>query len=103
MLLDYPWPGNVRELQNAIEHAFVHCRSDTILPEHLPESIHDDQKSVADLALLSDNPLNEAERQVILRILEESDWDQTKAMNRLKISRTTLWRRMHKYGIDGTR
>jgi len=103
LLLDYPWPGNVRELQNAIEHAFVHCRSDTILPEHLPEDIYREQISIADLALLSDNPLKEAERQVILRILGESDWDQTKAMNRLKISRTTLWRRMRKYEIDGTR
>ena len=101
LMLDYLWPGNVRELENAIEHAFVHCRSDTILPEHLPESIHRTQKSVAELALLSDNPLDEAERQVILKILEETNWDQVKAMNRLKISRTTLWRKMHKYKIDG--
>ncbi len=102
LLLDYPWPGNVRELENAIEHAFVHCRSDTILPEHLPESIHRAQKSVADLAMLSDNPLDEAERQVILRVLEEANWDQVRAMNRLKISRTTLWRKMRKYRIGGT-
>jgi transcriptional regulator with PAS, ATPase and Fis domain len=103
LLLDYPWPGNVRELQNAMEHAFVHCHSDMILSEHLPESIHRDQKSVSDLALLSDNPLNEAERQVILRVLEEASWDQAKAMNRLRISRTTLWRKMRKYGIGGAR
>ncbi|MFC1714099.1 sigma 54-interacting transcriptional regulator [Candidatus Poribacteria bacterium] len=102
LLLDYPWPGNVRELQNAMEHAFVHCRSDTILPKHLPDSIHGDQKFVSNLALLSDNPLNEAERQVILGILEEANWDQIKAMKRLKISRTTLWRKMRKYGISGT-
>jgi PAS domain S-box-containing protein len=102
LLLDYPWPGNVRELENAIEHAFVHCRSDTILPEHLPESIHRAQQSVADLAMLSDNPLDEAERLVILRVLEETNWDQAKAMNRLKISRTTLWRKMRKYGLGGT-
>jgi len=101
LLLDYPWPGNVRELQNAIEHAFVHCHSDTILPEHLPENINRDQISIADLALLSENPLDEAERQVIQRILEEADWDQGKVMSRLKISRTTLWRKMRKYGIGG--
>jgi DNA-binding NtrC family response regulator len=103
LMLDYLWPGNVRELENAIEHAFVHCRSDTILPEHLPESIDRAQKSIAELALLSDDPLDEAERQVILKILEETNWDQVKAMNRLKISRTTLWRKMRKYGIGGTR
>ena len=86
-----------------MEHAFVHCHSDMILSEHLPESIHRDQRSVADLALLSDNPLDEAERQVVLRILEEANWDQTKAMYRLKVSRTTLWRKMRKYGIDDPR
>ncbi len=31
-----PWPGNVRELENAIEHAVVFCRKDTILPGDLP-------------------------------------------------------------------
>jgi len=59
-----------------MEHAFVHCCSDTILPKHLPENtenIHGDQKSVSNLALLGDNPLNEAERQVILGILEEAN------------------------------
>ncbi len=101
LLLDYLWPGNVRELENAIEHAFVHCHSDTILPEHLPEDVHQTHKSIAELAMLSDNPLDEAERQVILRVLGETNWDQIKAMKRLGISRTTLWRRMRKYGISG--
>ncbi len=36
------------------------------------------------------------------KVLEETNWDQVRAMNRLKISRTTLWRKMHKYGIGGT-
>lgn len=99
LLLDYQWPGNVRELQNAIEHAFVHCHSDTILPKHLPESLQQRLGSFTDIALLSNNPLDEAEKQVIQRILEESDWDQSRAMNRLKISRTTLWRKMRKHNI----
>jgi len=34
----YHWPGNVRELQNAIEHAFILCKSGLIQPKHLPES-----------------------------------------------------------------
>jgi DNA-binding NtrC family response regulator len=34
------WPGNVRELENAMEHALVYCREDTILPQHLPQGRH---------------------------------------------------------------
>ncbi len=34
------WPGNVRELENAMEHALVYCREDTILPQHLPCTRH---------------------------------------------------------------
>ncbi len=34
------WPGNVRELENAMEHALVYCREDTILPHHLPSGRH---------------------------------------------------------------
>ena len=36
LLRDQPWPGNVRELENAIEHAVVMCRGDSILPSDLP-------------------------------------------------------------------
>ena len=35
-LMDHDWPGNVRELENAIEHAFIRCRGDVLLPECLP-------------------------------------------------------------------
>ncbi|MBF0191401.1 MAG: sigma 54-interacting transcriptional regulator [Magnetococcales bacterium] len=39
MLLQYPWPGNIRELENAIEHAFVVCRLNTIRIKHLPKNL----------------------------------------------------------------
>jgi DNA-binding NtrC family response regulator len=38
-LYNHEWPGNVRELENAIEHAFVLGRGDTIRLEDLPESL----------------------------------------------------------------
>lgn len=38
-IMDYHWPGNVRELENAIEHAFVLCNSNTIDLPHLPMEI----------------------------------------------------------------
>jgi DNA-binding NtrC family response regulator len=43
LLRDCEWQGNVRELENAIEHAVVLCRGDTILPADLPFSRHQDE------------------------------------------------------------
>ncbi|NQT35538.1 sigma-54-dependent Fis family transcriptional regulator [bacterium] len=37
VLMNYDYPGNIRELENFIEHAFLLCRGDKIIPEHLPE------------------------------------------------------------------
>jgi len=42
------WPGNVRELENAMEHALVYCREDTILPQHLPCARHSLAPSLAE-------------------------------------------------------
>ena len=39
LFLSHPWPGNVRELEHAIEHAFILCRGQRLLPEHLPAEI----------------------------------------------------------------
>ena len=42
LLRKYSFPGNVRELENSIEHAFVMCHDNEILPAHLPQSIVSD-------------------------------------------------------------
>ena len=41
LLRGFDWPGNVRELENAIERAVVLGSADTILPEDLPEALHE--------------------------------------------------------------
>jgi DNA-binding NtrC family response regulator len=40
VLRSHDWPGNVRELENAIEHAVVFCKDDTIMPNDLPSARH---------------------------------------------------------------
>lgn len=97
ILIDYPWPGNVRQLENAVEHAFVHCRGKTIRLEHLPEEL---KLFGGDLAVETPvPPLSELEKRVIVRALERNQWNRERAARELKISRTTLWRKMKKYGI----
>lgn len=98
-LIDYSWAGNVRELENAIEHAFVHCQSGLIMPEHLPDEILK-QSSMVDRTDIPDDPIAEAEKEVILKILSKTGWKISKTAKMLKISRTTLWRKMKKYDIS---
>ncbi|MDH3974553.1 MAG: sigma 54-interacting transcriptional regulator [Deltaproteobacteria bacterium] len=98
LLMDYNYPGNIRELEHVMEHAFVRCRGKTIHPEHLPKELQ--SSDLIDRAMDSDEPLKELERETIVRALNESDWKLQTCAKRLKISRTTLWRRMKDLGIE---
>lgn len=98
LLLDYNYPGNIRELEHILEHAFVRCRGKTIHPEHLPKELQ--RVDMIDRAMESEEPLKELERETILRALNEADWKLQACAGRLRISRTTLWRRMKELGIE---
>jgi len=97
-LINYNWPGNVRELENAIERAVVMCTSDTIKLEHLPRRITHSQKE-DDFQYINSTNLNEIEKKVILKVLEEENWNQTKSAKRLGISRKQLRTKMKNLGI----
>ncbi|MEJ2217911.1 MAG: sigma 54-interacting transcriptional regulator [Gemmatimonadota bacterium] len=92
----YSFPGNVRELENAIEHAFVMCHSDTIEPEHLPASI---TRKVAAVAGVSPGRRNEKE--VIAEALTRNRGNRAQTARELGMHRTTLWRKAKLYGLDG--
>jgi two-component system, NtrC family, response regulator HydG len=100
VLMDQDWPGNVRELENAIEHAMVCSRGGVIEPEAFPRSAVGRQadhtehaKRVRALASAVD------ERDTLLRALEASRWNRGLAAARLRIDRTTLWRKMRRWSI----
>ena len=101
-LMAYDYPGNIRELEHIIEHAFVRCNDRIILPEHLPEEIrnHVMEKSLIDRAIGSGKPLEALEREMLIRLLRECNWKMQECARRLNISRTTLWRKLKRLGID---
>jgi PAS domain S-box-containing protein len=94
ILRKYRFPGNVRELENAIEHAFVLCRSKEILPEHLPESILKESNAINHISNNGNN-----ERGVILESLTRNQGNKSRTAIELGIHRSTLWRKMKSFGI----
>jgi PAS domain S-box-containing protein len=93
--MNYHWPGNVRELEHAIERAFVLCRNGTIQPEHIPAEIRDYNRTARRFA---ENRTNDDPSE-ILKALEKTDWNISKAARLLGISRWTMYRRFQKYDI----
>ncbi len=94
LLISYDYPGNIRELRNIIEYAYIFCDSDEIKPEHLPEYIKIKPSQKASSIQQS------KESDLILKALEQAKWNKQKAAKILGINRTTLWRKMKKFGIN---
>jgi len=100
LLMKYDFPGNVRELENIIEHAFVMCHGPVIELEHLPERVlARASKSQDDGAGTADSPLHHAEAAAIIDALRKHDGNRRETAAYLDINKTTLWRKMKKYGI----
>ncbi len=100
ILSNYHWPGNVRELENVIEHAFVKCDQDLINPDHLPQIFTESKsgniiKEGVKKGLVKD----QIEKDILLNTLKKYDWNLPLVMEKLNISRTTLWRKLTKYNL----
>lgn len=105
-MMKYRWPGNVRELRTAIERAVVLCRGEKITLRDLPPETrgHAGAPGVAGAnPLLAPNALTvqEAEKQLIIRALKESNGNRTLAARKIGISRRTLHRKLHAYHLEG--
>jgi len=104
MLTKYHWPGNIRELQNVIERAAIICHGGEIMPDNLPKELQAPQKVISESIDVVNFPegglsLEDVEKQLIVKALEKSSGNQTRAANLLGITRSALLYRMQKHGI----
>jgi DNA-binding NtrC family response regulator len=99
-LIAYDWPGNVRELENAIERAVALGSGPILHVGDLPSNL---QYNMGDRMPPSDEimPLEELERRAILRALRESSGDKLAAARLLGIGKTTLYRKLKQYEVQG--
>ena len=98
LMTDHPWTGNVRQLEHAIEYAFIHCKGHVIQLHHLPEQIRSFGKK--ERLLDEGRSLADAEKNIIEHALQQNGYHRIKTARSLKISRTTLWRKMRNYHIE---
>jgi len=101
-LVNYVWPGNVRELQNCIERAVALAQYGEIVVEDLPEKIRTYRSS--HVVVAGDDPselvsMEEVERRYIVRVLESVGGNKSLAARILGFDRTTLYRKMDRYGL----
>jgi Nif-specific regulatory protein len=98
LLSAYSWPGNVRELRNVLERAVLLCDGGTITPEHLPKEL----TGVVERVPLGDgtSSLEGYEKAMIVKALQEHNWNQSRAASALGISRDNLRYRLRKYAIE---
>jgi transcriptional regulator with PAS, ATPase and Fis domain len=99
----YSWPGNVRELRNALERAVIVCDGAVIETKHLPPGFgqttlrnsSDDSDAVR---LVVGTTVEEAEKLLILKTLESTSNNKTRAAEILGISLKTLHNKLKEYG-----
>jgi len=95
MLLAYDWPGNIRELINLIERIFIDPPREKIAAADLPESIRRQASMRQEIV--------PAEREILLNTLSQTNWNKSKAAERLHWSRMTIYRKIAKYHIVASR
>lgn len=110
-LKSYPWPGNVRELENVIERTMVLVDGEEIGYHDLPltfdaaaakeeAATEEGAEAADDGSLLLNEHLDELERDLIARAMEEARHVKTKAASLLGIKTSALYYKLDKYGLD---
>jgi two-component system response regulator HydG len=104
----YHWPGNIRELKNTMKRAVLLAKNNTITINELPEDMELINETIMqnNLDFDEDNTHNLklsqeiTEKELIIRALETTKYNKTKAAQLLKIDRTTLYNKIQKYKLE---
>jgi two-component system response regulator HydG len=102
LLIRYDWPGNIRELENCIERAVILSRDEVLVPADLPPQIRmlSPEEGKGAFALPAGMSLEEVERALIVKTLDETGGNRTRASEILGINRRTLQNKLKQYGIN---
>jgi len=106
----HEWPGNVRELQGVIQRAVTLCNNSRISSSHLAPILNHSRTGRGGLnnssrphSPMGIRPLKEAleepEKQIIIQALQALNWNRQETARMLDINRTTLYKKMKKYGL----
>lgn len=107
ILLRYHWPGNIRELENVIERAIHIASGDILTVECLPEELSASQVQYTNITDLSEESLSDIRKSgekpskvIIMETVKRNEGNLTNAAKDLNISRSTLYRKLKRYGIQ---
>ena len=110
LLVAYSWPGNVRQLRNTLERAAILCDGGLIIGEHLslpsrPRPLASGAAAIADRAdahqpTAAAGDLPSMEKAAIANALREARHNKSKAAKVLGLTRTQLYVRLRKYGLE---
>ena len=95
----HPWPGNIRELQHAIERAVILSNSSVLQPEDFNFNTSSGGKEMEQPLNLEQYNLEEVEKLLIRKVLKKYNGNITQAAAELGLTRSSLYRRLEKYGL----
>lgn len=96
VLKSYSWPGNIRELRHALERAVIMTEGDLIEPELILMNTKAKHRTTSNSSSLN---IEEVEKNAIIQSLKLHKGNVSLAAKELGLGRTTLYRKMTKYGL----
>ena len=100
-LMRHDWPGNARELENAIQSMIVLTETDMLDTDVLPPGMAQEGTGPGRaVELIEPQSLEEIEAYFIAKTLRETQGNRASAAEILGIDKSTLWRKIKRYGLE---